>query len=764
MPASTSALSADEKPKDAKPAASTARSESQVMKSVSAHSESQLKNAKSATNASVSDTPAPVEEKAKSTAITSSSTVKGVQNETSATDTPPISLEVTDPSVAEKATKSQPTSARNTERPVRHKLQKASLGTLPGETQKSRTDISSDAQSANDNEVRPLSAASSNSELPDADQTARSKSPADEEENRPPSAASSTSELPDANQSARSKSPAEDEEVLLPSEPSSTSELPDANHDTRSKSPGKRSFDEVDDGADDLNAADSEGHNSDGSGSRNDDRPRKRRSPSERSLSSDLQDSRKRTFDRVDDDKEDDYAASSEGHVSDGSANSKDVRPRKKRSSSERSFSSDRYDSHQAWKESEVSKPSGQEQIAERPGTPEPSSDIKLKSIDAHERVLSPKKKRSRDQFDLDQDGESLNNKPDVQAETKTLPDEHEEGKAGDRMSRTMRDGPEKKRHRDNSQEAEPSAEKTDSKVPATSGFADTSEVSPFGSLGASKGPSASPFGALGASGGFGALGAGKSGGFGSAGRGEAASAKASPVLGFGGGVSGFGALGSGSGFGFGGGFASKKAPLSSFASKAGPGIVGLSEKPARPFGAPEEAEEDEEEDGEEDGESGSEADSEEAGAGGDKRLQVLEVETGEEGEETVFAGRSKLYFFHKGEKAWKERGTGTLKLNVPLPDYDDEDLEAGLEDRKEQRGRVPRLLMRAEGVYRVVLNVPIFREMQVGDADGRLPSGKTVLMTAMEDGSPVTFQVRFGSHATAVELCNTVEDIKLDL
>ena len=42
-------------------------------------------------------------------------------------------------------------------------------------------------------------------------------------------------------------------------------------------------------------------------------------------------------------------------------------------------------------------------------------------------------------------------------------------------------------------------------------------------------------------------------------------------------------------------------------------------------------------------------------------------MHTGEEDEETVFTVRAKLYIVDTDTKAWKERGTGVVRVNVPV-------------------------------------------------------------------------------------------------
>lgn len=98
--------------------------------------------------------------------------------------------------------------------------------------------------------------------------------------------------------------------------------------------------------------------------------------------------------------------------------------------------------------------------------------------------------------------------------------------------------------------------------------------------------------------------------------------------------------------------------------------------------------------------------------------------ETGEEDESTIFSSRSKLYNFVKlddGKKEWKERGLGTVKLNVKETDD----------------GKTARFIMRAEGSHRVILNTPIKKEINVGDPQGGRPKGQYVYFSGTIDNKP---------------------------
>lgn len=100
-------------------------------------------------------------------------------------------------------------------------------------------------------------------------------------------------------------------------------------------------------------------------------------------------------------------------------------------------------------------------------------------------------------------------------------------------------------------------------------------------------------------------------------------------------------------------------------------------------------------------------------------------METGEEGETTRFTCRAKLYAFHKdpkGDAAWKERGTGTLKLNTAEAD--------GKPSVKKAR-----LILRVDGTHNLVLNTPIFKEFQFNGVNSEKPKDGRILFTTFSQG-----------------------------
>ncbi|KAI9205785.1 uncharacterized protein BJ171DRAFT_597987 [Polychytrium aggregatum] len=81
--------------------------------------------------------------------------------------------------------------------------------------------------------------------------------------------------------------------------------------------------------------------------------------------------------------------------------------------------------------------------------------------------------------------------------------------------------------------------------------------------------------------------------------------------------------------------------------------------------------------------------------------LELQEVVTGEEDEKTLFQTRCKL--FHWKDQKWCERGTGSLRVNA----------------KRDSIAR-SRLVMRSEGVLRLILNTAIYNKMPVEQYQGR--------------------------------------------
>ncbi|KAL2047009.1 hypothetical protein N7G274_001027 [Stereocaulon virgatum] len=415
--------------------------------------------------------------------------------------------------------------------------------------------------------------------------------------------------------------------------------------------------------------------------------------------------------------------------------------------------------------------------------------------------TASPQKKRSRDQFDSDPDREqkiaateetrahrrsdeidrakllSLNcqpllqhqgftttqNEPQVarastaEAETKKAPSIF--GSTSALTAIPARTGSPSKSSSDDTSSKTDQQSQTSTSAFAASGFAALSKstTSPFGTVGATSvgGGTPSPFASASAfspkkadphvpkttetktNGGFGSFAKASSSGFGSTEPSPFGTAGAAKPAIFGGSV-----FGGGFGGVFGGG-----GRLSNFAAPTGDAKLGAANGAVKPIGSPT-REEDDDEDSENEGEcfGGS---NREGNDEADERFQHQDVETGEDGEESIFSSRASLYAFRN--KMWKESGKGTFKLNVFTFNPNDP-------DSTQRKGR---FIMRAHQTYRVLLNAPIFKGMQIGDGRGNLPTGKSFAFGVVEDGMLIPHMVKLGDLNESKTLYHEVRKIQ---
>jgi len=114
-------------------------------------------------------------------------------------------------------------------------------------------------------------------------------------------------------------------------------------------------------------------------------------------------------------------------------------------------------------------------------------------------------------------------------------------------------------------------------------------------------------------------------------------------------------------------------------------------------------------------------------------------VVTGEENEYTICHYRAKTYHFDKTASAWKERGVGTLKLLATKPD-----LSAPADNPDPPIKRKYRLIMRADAVHKVILNVPLSEDLIATYGDqGKFPSGNNFRMLGLENGELTTLLIK---------------------
>ncbi|GAQ89751.1 nucleoporin 50 kDabarA [Klebsormidium nitens] len=122
-------------------------------------------------------------------------------------------------------------------------------------------------------------------------------------------------------------------------------------------------------------------------------------------------------------------------------------------------------------------------------------------------------------------------------------------------------------------------------------------------------------------------------------------------------------------------------------------------------------------------------------------QLTEVKVETGEEKETAAFAADATLYEFAGG---WKERGKGEVRVNVPADGA--------------QRAR---LVMRARGNLRLLLNAHIYPGLKLSRMDGRGVSFAVVNHAGEAGGGMGTWAVRMKDAGTAAEFAARVEELK---
>ncbi|KAI5783900.1 hypothetical protein DFH27DRAFT_528711 [Peziza echinospora] len=311
-----------------------------------------------------------------------------------------------------------------------------------------------------------------------------------------------------------------------------------------------------------------------------------------------------------------------------------------------------------------------------------------------------------------------------------------------------------------------------DNEIPAGSGFANTSTISPFATaggatplfggssganlfaaskFGAMSGSAASPFATLGSSQSaspFGGLSgspkpspfgspAGKIGGFGSFG---AAAPKLPP--------SGFGALA-----------ATSSGDVIAGAPKLG--SLAPASKPAKPFGAPEDYDDSESDDdeGNSDDSGDEEKGKKESKGSKPEGFHETTVVTGEENEITICHFRAKSYHFDSTNRTWKERGVGTLKLNankISLDDADefnDRSVSPSASDHAGSKRKF-RLIMRADAVHKVILNVQLNEKLiPTYGEQGNAPTGNNFRLLGHENGQEVMLLVKLRNPSDAKSL-----------
>ncbi|ORZ05816.1 hypothetical protein BCR42DRAFT_427822 [Absidia repens] len=118
--------------------------------------------------------------------------------------------------------------------------------------------------------------------------------------------------------------------------------------------------------------------------------------------------------------------------------------------------------------------------------------------------------------------------------------------------------------------------------------------------------------------------------------------------------------------------------------------------------------------------------------------VKPMEVKTGEEDENTVYQTKAKLLILDSTTSNWKERGAGTLRINVKE-----------MESTEGKGSSQTRLVMRTDSVYRLILNLLLFSEMKAFIMQDRFVRFAGFESETKEDGSVDTKLVNYALKVT---------------
>lgn len=125
--------------------------------------------------------------------------------------------------------------------------------------------------------------------------------------------------------------------------------------------------------------------------------------------------------------------------------------------------------------------------------------------------------------------------------------------------------------------------------------------------------------------------------------------------------------------------------------------------------------------------------------------LEKKEITTGEEQETTLFSVKSKLYSLDltNVKEGWKERGIGVIRLN------------------QSKELKKYRLLMRADAILKVILNVPVTPKLEIFKGmQSSLNGEKFLRFNFIENDEPVQFALKFGHADSCTKLYNMVKEL----
>ncbi|ODV94268.1 hypothetical protein PACTADRAFT_76892 [Pachysolen tannophilus NRRL Y-2460] len=131
--------------------------------------------------------------------------------------------------------------------------------------------------------------------------------------------------------------------------------------------------------------------------------------------------------------------------------------------------------------------------------------------------------------------------------------------------------------------------------------------------------------------------------------------------------------------------------------------------------------------------------------------LEKKQISTGEEEDESLFSTKAKLYSLDLTNVAegWKERGIGILRVNK-------------LKNTTENINYKARIIMRADVILKVILNVPITKKFEIFEGmESSLASEKFIRISSIDENKkPVQYAIKTANANNTKALYNSIKSL----
>ncbi|KAI8851586.1 hypothetical protein BC829DRAFT_386401 [Chytridium lagenaria] len=116
----------------------------------------------------------------------------------------------------------------------------------------------------------------------------------------------------------------------------------------------------------------------------------------------------------------------------------------------------------------------------------------------------------------------------------------------------------------------------------------------------------------------------------------------------------------------------------------------------------------------------------------------LLETKTGEEDETVVYSAHGKLFWTHGAEKQWREKGSGTFRIN------------------SNPNTKAARLVMRTDGIHKLILNVRIIPQMPCSISQDRFI---TFVSSEEASGGTVKYLFKTANNQIATTILHHIKE-----